>query len=180
MMCVYFQLSSNASPFSKYSCTNLHSNRVFEFPLLHSFSYFFVSSDFKISTHHEWLRMFAWKRKPAPHCQVSSQSGHSLRKGRALASKSNDWREIERPEAAPRKPEAVQFPVEAAILPWDSRSGAAECCPPLPRTRARAETWPWNLTAPWALCSCAFRPTLSTEGKARRAAAFSFFLHIPA
>lgn len=38
-------------------------------------------------------------------------------KATALASRSNDWREIERPEAAPRKPEAAQFPVEAAILP---------------------------------------------------------------
>lgn len=52
-VCVFSTMSSNASPFSKYSCTNLHSNRVFEFSLLHSFSNFFVSSDFKISTHHE-------------------------------------------------------------------------------------------------------------------------------
>lgn len=48
-------------------------------------------------------------------------------------------------------------------------AGAARCCPPWPRTPARAETRRWSLTAPRVLCSCAFRPTPSTEGEAQRA-----------
>ena len=52
-VCVFSTMSSSASAFPKYGCTNLHSNRLFEFPLLHSFSNVFVSSDFKISIHHE-------------------------------------------------------------------------------------------------------------------------------
>ena len=64
------------------SNSNLHSKRVFEFPLLHSFSNVFVNSDFKISIHHEWFRMFAWKRKPVPHCQVSTRNWQRLPTGR--------------------------------------------------------------------------------------------------
>uniref|UniRef100_A0ABI7YVY6 Proteasome 20S subunit beta 1 n=1 Tax=Felis catus TaxID=9685 RepID=A0ABI7YVY6_FELCA len=77
----------------------------------------------------------------------------------------NERREIERPELAPREAGSGGTSGWAPSRRETAAVGAARCCRRPRGAGDPAETWRWSPTAPPALWRCAFRPTLSTEGK---------------
>lgn len=166
----------DASRFSRCGCTSLHCTRGLDFPLLHSFANFFVRSDFTIFVHRSEFECYLGKERLASSEVFLGIEGIPLPTGQAAARTSMSQapeRDGTAGGGAAEQPEVLQFPAGRPSRRETAGAIAARCSPPQQCTRARAVPWRWSLTAPRALCSCAFRPTLSTEGESPRAAAFA-------